>query len=132
MADDPVPLVWRWILFKEWLRRLRIRTRNHHGGPKRRESPVRLILRFQDNETKTNANGGECASWGAVLRVEVEELVVDMIRCAEKVEMINHKRKRWELGNLTEDRVGDDDLAGHRGYFCELNITSHRKIVLST
>lgn len=90
------------------------------------------MSRFQDNETKTNADGGECASWGAVLRVEVEELVVDMIRCAEKIEMMNHKRKRWGLGNLTEDRVGDDDLAGHRGYFCELNITSHRKIVLST
>ena len=57
---------------------------------------------------------------------------MDTIRCAEKVEMINHRRKRWELGNLTEDRVGDDDLAGHRGYFCELTITSHRKIVLST
>lgn len=63
MADDPVPLIWRWILFKEWLRRLRIRTRNHHGGPKRRDPQSDLYYDFRTTkprptQTAENAHPG--------------------------------------------------------------------------
>jgi len=63
MPNSPTPLIWRWILFKEWLRRMKIRTRNYHAGPKKTDPQSDLYydyrtMRPRPTQTAENAHPG--------------------------------------------------------------------------
>jgi hypothetical protein len=56
MSSDQVPIFWRWVLFKEWLRCMKIRARNYHAGPKKTDPQSGLYYDYRTTKLRPTQN----------------------------------------------------------------------------